>query len=256
MDSVVKARDIDINNVGYSAPKVLKNGGKTVYINYDKQKFIVQVPKMSTPYGLSNYNGKYSLNLSFKNLDNNDDLRLFFSHLSALDEKIMEDACDNSIAWLNKKNIQKEVISDFYSPIIKHAKDKKTGEITNQYPPTINIKVPFWDNKFTCDIYDHEKNKVEDNFETVLHKGSQFQSLIQCTGIWFAGSKFGCSWKFLQIRVSKKQNISGYCFIDSDSDNDNDNDNNNNDQKQISSSDDEELSSTKIIKKIIKRKNI
>jgi hypothetical protein len=42
-------------------------------------------------------------------------------------------------------------------------------------------------------------------------------TLIQCTSIWFAGSKFGLSWKAKQIRMDKvPESIRGYAFIDDD----------------------------------------
>jgi hypothetical protein len=42
-------------------------------------------------------------------------------------------------------------------------------------------------------------------------------SLIQCTSVWFAGSKFGLSWKAKQIRMDKvPESIRGYAFLDDD----------------------------------------
>ena len=48
-------------------------------------------------------------------------------------------------------------------------------------------------------------------------KGASLTTLIQCTSVWFAGSKFGLSWKALQIRMDKvPESIRGYAFVDDD----------------------------------------
>jgi hypothetical protein len=35
---------------------------------------------------------------------------------------------------------------------------------------------------------------------------------VKCNGIWFAGGKFGCSWKAIQIQIAPKLNNVG-CAI-------------------------------------------
>ena len=39
------------------------------------------------------------------------------------------------------------------------------------------------------------------------------KALIQCNGIWFAGGKYGLSWKALQVRVAPPESLSGYSFV-------------------------------------------
>jgi len=51
--------------------------------------------------------------------------------------------------------------------------------------------------------------------EDVLVKGAFLTLLIQCTGVWFAGSKYGVSWKAIQIRADKiPDSIRGFAFLD------------------------------------------
>jgi hypothetical protein len=46
-------------------------------------------------------------------------------------------------------------------------------------------------------------------------KGAQVTSLIQCTGCWFAGSKYGLSWKLTQaLLTSLPQNSRNFTFVD------------------------------------------
>ena len=44
-DSVVKGKNIDASKLTFSAPKVLDNGAKLVYMNYDGGRFTVQTPR-------------------------------------------------------------------------------------------------------------------------------------------------------------------------------------------------------------------
>ena len=72
------------------------------------------------------------------------------------------------------------------------------------------------DGKFETAVYDDKKRPLTDiPLEDVLMKGSQITTLIQCTGVWFAGSKYGLSWKAVQIRVDKMPDaIRGFAFLD------------------------------------------
>jgi hypothetical protein len=97
-----------------------------------------------------------------------------------------------------------------FTPIVKHDKDKVTGEYANKYPPTFKAKIPYnsSENKFDFDCYDMDNNEI--NFNDILSnlKGGKAQFIIQLSGIWFSAGIFGCSWKivsskFQQINMSK-----------------------------------------------------
>ena len=82
----------------------------------------------------------------------------------------------------------------------------------------MKVKVPWKDGKFDCDAYDSKRQLIQDDLSNVLVKGSQVQALIQCVGIWFAGGKYGCSWKVVQMKVTPPAGIHGYSFIDDSED--------------------------------------
>jgi hypothetical protein len=65
-------------------------------------------------------------------------------------------------------------------------------------------------------MYDENKQEYQGlSMEELLVKGAQVTSLIQCTGLWFAGSKFGVSWKATQMRVDVlPQSARGFTFVD------------------------------------------
>lgn len=246
METVILTPEkFDINNVKFSEPKNLSNGGKAIYLNYEtdgnKQIIVFQSPKMMCPYGISCFDQgdypKYSLEMSFGGMDDDPTLERFFQNLESLDKKLISEGMKNSQAWFKKKKISEEVVTALYAPQIKVSRDKETGEPNNKYPPTFKVKVPYKDERFTCSVYDNKKNKVEDNISDILGKGCRVQCLIQCVGLWFAGGKYGCSWKIVQVKVNPSKSITGYSFVD-DSD-DEDEDDNANKLKNASESDEE-----------------
>ena len=77
------------------------------------------------------------------------------------------------------------------------------------------VKAPFRNDKFEFDMYDNLKSQIDpENFVKVLTKGIKAASLIECVGLWFAGGKYGCSWKIKQLKVEPSSQISGYSFVD------------------------------------------
>jgi hypothetical protein len=86
------------------------------------------------------------------------------------------------------------------------------------YPPTIKLQLRQRDGKFETQVYDDKKRPLTDvPLEDILVKGSVITSLIQCTGVWFAGGKFGLSWKAIQIRADKvPESIRGFAFLEED----------------------------------------
>ena len=104
--------------------------------------------------------------------------------------------------------------------MVKFSKDAE-GNVKS-YPPTIKINLrkdrnntDAWEAK-VYERVEGDVRKVEGvPLEDLLVKGAQVTTLIQCTSIWFAGSKFGLSWKANQIRMEKvPDSIRGYAFID------------------------------------------
>lgn len=213
---IVKSENFDCSQVDYSEPKKLGHGGQAIYVNYNGKPLILQTPKMSMPWSMGKFDGdipKYSVDLSFKGMDGNPALETFYSALAKLDEKLVEDGVKNSMPWFKKKKQSVEVCKALFAPQIKLSKDKN-GEPDGKYPPTLKVKVPWRDGNFQCNAYDTNKKLIENDLSDVLVKGSQVQALIQCVGIWFAGGKYGCSWKVVQMKVTPPTGINGYSFID------------------------------------------
>jgi len=210
MSQSILINEFDVEKILYSEVKVLKNGGKTVYVNYEagNRKCILQTPLMHLPYGVGLFEGgdgdaqvkKYDLNLSFKGMESNPRLATFFEKMQAMEKKIVKDALVNSLTWFKKKYTSEDVVAALFTPMIKHDTDKDTGEVLNRYPSTLKVKVPYNVNNdtFTFPCCDMDQNEVEfANIKDKL-KGGKARLLIQMAGLWFAGGKFGCTWKIYQ----------------------------------------------------------
>lgn len=222
--NVLLAKNFNVDNLKYSELKVMKSGAKSIYLNYKGAKVNLQTPILNIPYGVNDNTQfinkdearkdeerKYDITVSFKGMDENPKIKQFHDKMKELEQKIIEDAFTNRLVWFkNNYGGNKDVVSNMFTPIVKHDKDKITGEYANKYPPTFKAKIPFnsLENKFDFDCYDMDNNEI--NFHDVLGnlKGGKAQFIIQLSGIWFSAGMFGCSWKiasakFQQINTSK-----------------------------------------------------
>ena len=217
-NQIIRSEDFDISKVGYSEPKKLAHGGNAVYLQYEGNPLILQTGFMTLPWSMGRYEGtdgvKYSIDLSFKGLEGDDKLKNLYSVLNSLDDKLVKDGVSNSMSWFKKKKVSEDIMREFYNRQIKLSKDKETGEPDGKYPATFKVKVPFKDGVFGCNVYDSKKNLIESDLSDVLVKGCQVQCLIQCVGLWFAGGKYGCSWKAVQMKVKPPTGLHGYSFLD------------------------------------------
>jgi hypothetical protein len=223
MDSITLVKNFDVNKVAFGSVKNLDSGGRSVYIGYEGHPLIIQTPEMIAPFGITKWvsdgkmGDKITMELSFKGKEDRDVLQKFYDMLMTLDDKFVEDALDNSMSWLKKKYTSKEVVQALYTPMVKFPKDKNTGEITDKYPPTFRVTLPYKDNNLQCEVYDKSRNRM-DLLAMENTKGCRMTAICQATGIWVAGGKFGCSWKVLQLLCIPPNSIKGFAFAVDDSD--------------------------------------
>ena len=210
--------DFSVSSIKCGNLRTLDNGGKIVWISYDNGPLIFQTPEMVAPFGISQWDNdkggkKTELALSFKGKESRPNLEKFYENLAAMDAKLVTEAFENSPSWFKKKTSE-EVLKELYTPIIRHAKDKNTGEITDKYAATFKATLPEKDGKQTFEVYNQKKELID--LSDVELKGARVTALIQCLGIWIAGTKFGVSWKIVQMRVVPAKRLEGYSFKDLD----------------------------------------
>jgi hypothetical protein len=222
MSSIVSPSSFNASNATFSPVKTLESGGKQAYLSYENRPLVMQVGSLETPFGLSVFDKipgatpKYTVELNLRGYDDpvaNPKVAAIYNALNALDEHLIDQGMKNSRAWF-KADLNRDMVKMFYTPTMRFARDGE-GNL-KPYPPTLKIQLRQRDGKFETAVYDDKKRPLTDiPLEDVLVKRAYLTVLIQCTGVWFAGGKFGLSWKALQIRADKiPDSIRGFAFLD------------------------------------------
>jgi hypothetical protein len=221
---IVSPKNFNCANIVITPLKSLDSGAKQAYVNYaydanTRKNLSVQIATLPIPSGMNMFDKagppKYSVDLSLRGYDENPKVKQVYEMFTALDEYMIDQGVANSKTWF-KAQLTRDVVKAFYTPLVRWSKDAE-GNV-KPYPPTLKVQLKQRDGKFDVTLFDENKNELKGvPLDELLVKGSQVTSVIQCTSLWFAGSKFGLSWKALQIRMDKMpDNIRGYAFQDDD----------------------------------------
>ena len=218
--SIIFPKDFKPALISISPLKVLDSGSKQAYLNYNGSNLMMQVNTLTIPYGMSVFDKttpvKYSLDLSFKGYETEGGkVKQIYDAFNSLDEYMIDMGVKFSKQWF-KSELGRDIIKAFYTPCVRFSKDND-GNV-KPYPPTLKIQLKKRDDKFETKIYDDKKRPLEDiPLEDILVKNAIISCLIQCTGVWFAGSKFGVTWKAVQIKTDHlPESIRGCAFRDED----------------------------------------
>jgi hypothetical protein len=214
--SVVYPSSFNSKNISISAPKQIPNGSKQAYLNYGGERLVLQTAVcMTVPFGLNvadKYGpAEYSVDLSFRGHEQRPEIKEFMDVISQIDETLLTEGVKNSKTWF-KGDLGRDVVKAFYTPSLKYSKDKE-GNV-QPYPPNIKLKLRKINNDFETKFYDikgvpYKGIPVED----LLVKGVQVTAIIECAGVWFAGSKFGLTWRAKQIAIHKlPEKIADFAF--------------------------------------------
>ena len=232
--SFVKAKSNWCGDVKYKPPTVDKRGGKAVKLIHNGQWLTLQIPLMFS-WGVNEWVdessgvAKYSLSLQF-NPEKSDAEFKFLEQVKQLQEKILDDAVNNSKDWFGKSKMNRQVAEALFNPLLKYPKKKDgSGEPDLDRNPTLNVKLPYWNGKFNCELFDMKgqctfgPNRDDTDGQTpmtLVPKGSSVKGLIQCGGLWFVGGKFGVTWRLQQACVRPPRQLvgQGKCMLMDDSD--------------------------------------
>ena len=126
--SFVKAKSNWCGSVKYKPPTVDKRGGKSVKLIHNGQWLTLQIPLMFS-WGVNEYVdetsgvAKYSLSLQF-NPEKSDAEHRFLEQVKQLQEKILDDAVNNSKDWFGKSKMNRQVAEALFHPLLKYPKKK------------------------------------------------------------------------------------------------------------------------------------
>ena len=234
--NIVKGKDLNVEEcVGYKPAVVNKRGGKNASITYNRQALRIKMPLMlcwGVNERVDEQSGRVSYDLAIQFNSSVSSQRRFLENLKELQNNIKETAVKKSKEWFGKSKMSMDVVDALMYPILKYPNKKDgSGEPDYDRDPTVKIKLPFWENKFSVEVYDMDKKPIylppkndmdvpENTPVELIPKGAHINGIIQCNGLWFAGGKFGVTWKLLQCCVRPPARLVGMgtCHIEDDSD--------------------------------------
>lgn len=229
-DMIINAAEFNPKtNIKFADPKVNpKTSAKSVGIINTKNNSSVKLNfPLALTWGAQEYtdpaSGKvsYSMSIQFPGEGyKTPQTDKWLANMMDMEEVVLSWVMANWKKLFNKPTPSREVAEALYSRSLKYSKDKDTGEVNMTKSPTMKVKLGYWDGKFDCEIYSPD-GKLIYSQETHPHtsplelipKASQSAVIVQCGGIWFAGGKFGVTWKLIQAVVKPKPTMKGRCLI-------------------------------------------
>lgn len=212
--TILRTNEIDLSHIKITQPQQNKNGGLNANLLYKDQRLVFRTPKMPCPFGVSSWSDKdgrsppkFSLDMSFRNMQQNPEVQGFHDFLKGIDDKVIAAATANSQAWFGKPKGQ-AILRELYSPSIRESTPKQ-GRDGNpiQWPPTFRCKVVSGQMGFNSTAYDVADKPVE---ILSVGKGDSVIAIVEVTGIYFINrSSFGVSYRVIQCKVFQSTRIVG-----------------------------------------------
>ena len=204
MSNIVYPSNFNSKLITISAPRTLQSGAKQAYLNYGGERLVMQTAvAMSVPFGLNCADKfgppEYSVDLSFRGHEQRPEVKQFMEVMNQIDETMIVEGVKNSKSWF-KSDLSRDVVKAFYTPSVKYSKDKEGNVLS--YPPNIKLKLRKTNDVFDAKFYDVNGTAYNNvPVEELLAKGVQVTAIMECGGVWFAGSKYGLTWRAKQIAV-------------------------------------------------------
>lgn len=224
-DLITDYEDWDVQTIDYGSVKTNAKGGKSVPIlDHKKRPLVIRTPPVFNWGAQCNSDeatGRKSYRVSIQHKTNGtDEERLFYEKTDQFEKKVKGDSVKNCKEWFNKSIMSPDVVEALFNPMNKFPNKKGTKEPDYTRDPTLAAKFGYWNDKFSCEIYDQQENLVfgpdtdltHTTFESFIPKGSYMSAVLQCKGIWFVNGKFGVTWQVLQCVVKKPYRIQGACY--------------------------------------------
>ena len=233
--SIYRANTVDISKFTFGEQTANNYGGKSCRIKYDGQDFYIQTPRMRLPYGISIYEEKdkqnnptgkvkYGLDFSFAGyeLDGNGvpadpKVREFYDFIENMDTLLMEQVVKNSKAWFGKDKCNMDIAEILTRKTPKWSKIKGTQDINTKYPPSLKVKLGFWEDKFMCNCYDENKTPVTDLVTAIVPR-TEAIAILKLTGVNFALNAAGYAFQVSQLKIFRPAQMKSYAFIDDEED--------------------------------------
>jgi hypothetical protein len=216
MAPIYTAKTFEPASIHFGPVEKNKMGGKFIPLTNEhgaKTKVTLQFPTMHLPFGLSGYREKpedeptsYSADLSFRGLDENQNVKTILDKMNALDQHLIDAAHANSVAWFGKQK-SRELLEDTYRKLTK-------VDPSGKYAPMLKAKITMLGDKPNVQIFDTDKSSI--GIDDVP-RGSSVKVIAEIASVWQvgAGTLWGVTWRAVQILVVEKPNkLSEFAFVD------------------------------------------
>lgn len=195
---------IDLQNLELEKFKLGKSG-RAVKLFYDKEPIQICTSTMYLPFGVKSVSKEWS-NYSEYNMDcflNNSTSSIsvtFRESIEKLDD-IIKNLVKSNLELFNSKN--ESANENFaYSPILRE---------NGSYPKLMRLQLTRDRNgNFESVVFDENKKKVkidEHNIDTILSKGKNFKTIIECVKVWYYNGKVGSIWSIVQLKFSERSKV-------------------------------------------------
>jgi hypothetical protein len=227
-ESIINCHELNVNDIKMYPPRPTGGGGKNVGMMNKRTNagIRLQLPMMFT-YGASDYEGNknYSFGLQFP--ADMDDPSIDPLHVLSLNKLIEFETYlkakvfQHSKEWTQRTMKDQSMVDMIWSPMLKYPlkADKSEKDMTRS--PSLNVKIPCWENKWSSEVYDEEGEclfsaalGVGESPLEFFTKGAHVIAVIQCGGIYVVSGKVGVTWKLIQAVVKQSNtSISGRCLV-------------------------------------------
>ena len=192
--------DLDVPSITFTDVKINpKTNSKQVYLNAPgggplciQTRWLTSYDGLCPPPAEFTTEGdapKYSIRWPVK--ANDPDEKTTRELFQSLDQHILKYAQENSQV-LFKKKMSIEVIQALYTPLVKE-----------EYP-ALKAKAPFYDDRWLFAAYNKEGERLETGLDVLLGGKMKCRAILQCSGLWFLGGRFGCNWHIKQLEYEKE----------------------------------------------------
>ena len=220
MAVITPFRDIDVNQIQISEPKRNASGGLLANVTYGRGggPLIFKSPKMPCPFGISeftdkdkNVGTKWSLSLSFRHKETNQDVADFYDKMEEINERMIDLLHQSCVLWFPTKNYSREFVGELFRPLITPSKKA-------EYAPTLHLKITERvmtqkDGSKTRELSDVFNTRKERIDARDVAKGDSVIALITPGTVYLAGKNVGMTLKMQQAVRFPSTNIRG-CVID------------------------------------------
>ena len=189
MFTVLKSKEIDLKHLHLKKKISVHDNSYNIFISYKEvpKELIIQTPIMITPFGISLFGNNKYVDLSFVNMNNDEEIKIFYDKVIEINNHILK----------HMRYKHKYFKKNFINSV------KQSSGI---YPERIRVSV-----NDTIKCFDKYNNKDSLNN---LNSRTLVKTLIHVSHIWINNGKFGIFWNIVQLKTYGKLVLEEFEFLD------------------------------------------